>query len=78
MVNIKLETVQQANELVDIFKSYEEEVDVLRGRYCIDGKSFLGLIELIGSFASVSINTDSIEVKNKFIAEVEAFNKKWQ
>lgn len=71
MINCKLINFDCAQELVSVCRRYEEDIDVICGRYIIDGKSTLGVASLVGSHVSIEINTEDGSVKEKFKKEME-------
>ena len=41
-----VDTIQKANEFVDIAQKFSEDITVERGKYVVDGKSLLGVLSL--------------------------------
>lgn len=78
MVSIKLDTIKQAVDLVDLCKRYDEDIDVIWQRYTIDGKSILGVTSLMGNIVTVEMISNDNALKDKFNNEVlklqEEFN----
>lgn len=72
MINCKLTNFDCAQELVCVCRRYDEDIDVICGRYVIDGKSTLGVASLVGNHVSIEINTEDESVKRKFKEEMEA------
>ena len=50
MINCKLINFDCAQELVSVCRRYDEDIDVICGRYIIDGKSTLGVASLKEKF----------------------------
>ena len=63
MLSCRLNDVSTAEHLVLICRQFEEEIDVIHGRYIIDGKSTLGVVSLIGNIVSLEINTSNEKIK---------------
>ena len=71
MINCKLINFDCAQELVCVCRRYDEDIDVICGRYISDGKSTLGVASLVGNHVSIEINTEDGAVKEKFKKEME-------
>ena len=75
MLGCRLNDVSTAEHLVSICRQFEEEIDVIHGRYIIDGKSTLGVVSLIGNIVSLEINTSNEKNKEKFEKEIMKLNE---
>ena len=45
-VKIRLSTISDVRDFVNIVASYDGDVDLLSGRYMVDGKSIMGIFSL--------------------------------
>lgn len=48
-----IDTIQSAENLVSVCRSFKDDVDVIYGRQVIDGKSLLGVVSLMGAYGKV-------------------------
>lgn len=73
MLNYNLDSVQAANKLVQLCEKYHEDmdIDIVHGRYIIDGCSMLGVHSLIGHIVSIEPQTDDENLKSEFGEELE-------
>ena len=46
MMRIKLNSIEDANKLASICDKFVEDIDIVVGRYIIDGKSYLGILSI--------------------------------
>lgn len=46
VVNIKLSTIEQVREFVNVVSSFDGEIDLKSGRYVVDAKSIMGIFSL--------------------------------
>ena len=60
MIFIKLDSLETVNKFVNICTRYKEKtyVDVVYGRYTLDGCSVLGVSSLIGNIVKIIPSTD--------------------
>ena len=73
MFYIKLNTLDVVNKFVRICERYKDEmdIDVLCGRYTVDGASYLGVMSLIGNVVEVKPISNNDELINKLFEELE-------
>ena len=45
-VDIKLSSIQDVRDFVNIVSKYEMDIDLLSGRYIVDAKSIMGIFSL--------------------------------
>lgn len=77
VTEIKLTTLEDLREFVAICTCYEEDIDVISGRYTIDGKSIMGLMSInLQQNIKVLINTSDVKVQDRFFSEIQKFQKK--
>ena len=71
---VKIDTIDKLKNFVSKTILFDYEIDVIRGRYTIDGKSILGLfsISLLEPIC-VRILTEDKEVIRRFNEEMEEF-----
>lgn len=71
---IELDTIDGAKQLNAIALSYEEDIDIIKGRYVIDAKSILGIFSLdISKPAKIKIHSDDLSVLDKFYQDIKDF-----
>ena len=73
MFCIKLNTIDVVTNLVRICDRYKEKmyIDVLCGRYTVDGASYLGVMSLMGNVVEVKPISDNTELVNRLFEELE-------
>lgn len=70
-LTIKLNTIADVKEFVNIVAKYDFDVDLISGRYAIDAKSIMGIFSLdISKPIRLDAHTDNADA---FIAEVNKF-----
>lgn len=69
---ISIKTIDNAKELTRIASKYEEDIDLIRGRYVVDAKSIMGIftLDLIRP-ATLLIHTDDVEKANSLFKELD-------
>lgn len=71
---IELDTIDGAKQLNAIALSYEEDIDIIKGRYVIDAKSILGIFSLdISKPVKIKIYSDDLSVLDKFYQDIKDF-----
>jgi hypothetical protein len=73
-IKIRFRTPKDSARFVLYCSSYEEDIDVIQGRFIIDGKSILGVSSLGFNELFVEIHTDNSYISEKFYKEVK---EKW-
>ena len=69
---ISIKTIDNAKELARITSKYDEDIDLIRGRYVIDAKSIMGIFSLdLLHPATILIHTDDINKANILFKELE-------
>lgn len=73
MLNFNINSCEAASKLVRICEKYHEEmdIDVIYGRYIIDGCSMLGVHSLIGHTVAIEPQSDNINLLEQFEADLE-------
>lgn len=71
MTAFKIETLTDAQNLVNICNKYPFNIDIIYSTQTVDGKSFLGVSSLLGNYVSVISITDNEEMLNKFESEIK-------
>jgi|GEM_PF-3672916 len=67
-----LDTTTKAEELVSISRKYNNlDVDVIYGRCTVDGRSFLGVISLVGHMVTVEAYGENKKSVTDFYNEVK-------
>ena len=71
---IELDTIDGAKQLNAVALSYEEDIDIIKGRYVIDAKSILGIFSLdISKPVKIKIHSDDLSVLDKFYQDIKDF-----
>lgn len=69
---ILINDIDLVKKLVNLVTQYEEDIDLVRGRYVIDAKSVMGIFSLdLSRPIIIGIHTDDVEIANKFFADLE-------
>ena len=70
---IKLEDLNVISKLTKICEKYHDEmyVDVLNGRYVVDGASILGVTSLLGNIVTIDPNTNDVELIGSFYKDIK-------
>lgn len=71
MIAFKIETLTDAQNLVNVCDKYPFNIDVIHGIQTIDAKSILGVSSLIGKFVSVIPITDDKDAVIKLENEIK-------
>lgn len=72
-VNIKLENMESAKNLVNIFTKYNSDVDLMDGRVAIDAKSILGVCSVDFSKKFKLIIHDVDNEKEQILEEIKPY-----
>ena len=60
--NIKLSTIENVKDFVNIVSKYDYEIDLKSGRYVVDAKSIMGIFSLdLMNKIEVSVHSDDCE-----------------
>ena len=71
IMKIKLNTLNDANNLVKSIDKYDYDIDAVYGRYVIDAKSIMGLLSLgIPKEIFIIIHTNNKDVISKFKEDI--------
>lgn len=71
MIAFKIETLTDAQSLVNICDKYSFNIDVIHGVQTVDAKSFLGVASLLGNYVSVIPITDDKDALIKLENEIK-------
>lgn len=71
MVLYNLDTLEKVNKLTKVCDRYEIDIDVLCGRYIINGRSVLGVSSLIGNIVKIQPITDDKLLKAYVIRDLK-------
>ena len=70
-INIKLETLKEIENFINIAKKYDFDIDFISGKYVIDGKSLMGILSLdLSKPVEIHIHSDNAQ---KFIYEIKEY-----
>ena len=71
MIAFKIETLTDAQNLVNICDKYSFNIDVIHGVQTVNAKSFLGVASLFGNYVSVIPITDDKDALIKLENEIK-------
>lgn len=71
MIAFKIDTLEDAQNLVNVCDKYPFNIDVIYRAQTINAKSFLGVASLLGNYVSVIPITDNKEMLSKFENEIK-------
>lgn len=73
-VQVKISTIENVKEFCKRCMNFDEDIDILSGRYVVDAKSIMGIfsLNLFNSF-TVRIYSSDEEVIAKFVEEMADF-----
>ena len=70
-VKIRLSTISDVRDFVNIVASYDGDVDLISGRYMVDGKSIMGIFSLdLSKPIALEAHTDDASA---FFAKIKPF-----
>lgn len=70
--NFYIKSINNAKELVNIASKYNEDIDLVSGRYVIDAKSIMGIFSLdLLHPVTIIVHTDNIDKANKLFKDLE-------
>lgn len=69
MISYRINSLEDANKLYNICNKYKEDIDVIYQRQIIDGKSYLGIVSLMGHIVTLEIITEDKNIKDQFNKE---------
>lgn len=73
-IKINLNDFSEIKKFISVTRSFISDIDVIRGKVILDGKSLLGLMALdLSEDIYVRIISDDVAEIRKFDAEMEAF-----
>lgn len=75
-MKIRLSTLEDANKLAAICSTFDEDIDLVSGRYIIDAKSYLGILSI--SFSNtMEVNFHgTVKMKEYFYKMIERWEVK--
>ena len=70
---IKLATINDVRDFVDITRKYDMEIDLASGRYVVDGKSIMGIfsLDLLNPISLTAFGDE--EECNEFFNEIDKY-----
>lgn len=71
LIAFKIETLADAQNLVNVCDKYSFNIDVIHGVQTINAKSILGVSSLLGNYVSVIPVTDNEEMLSKLESEIK-------
>lgn len=73
MLSFNIDSIKSAAKLIHLCEKYHErmEVDVIHGRYIIDGCSMLGVHSLIGHTVTLEPQTEDKNLLERFGEDLE-------
>ena len=75
MLSFNIDSMKSAKKLIHLCEKYHDrmEVDVIHGRYIIDGCSMLGVHSLLGHTVTLEPQTDDKKLVEQFGKEMERY-----
>mgnify|MGYP001623996615 FL=1 len=75
MLSFNIDSMKSAKKLIHLCEKYHDrmEVDVIHGRYIIDGCSMLGVHSLLGHTVTLEPQTDDKKLVEQFGKELERY-----
>lgn len=74
ILDVVLNTIEKVKKFTDITNKFNCEVDVLQGKYIVDGRSIMGVFSLdLTKTAIVEIESDDEKEIDRFLKMVEEF-----
>jgi len=71
LIAFKIETLADAQNLVNVCDKYPFNIDVIHGVQTINAKSILGVSSLLGNYVSVIPATNDEEMLSKLESEIK-------
>lgn len=71
LIAFKIETLTDAQNLVNVCDKYPFNIDVIYRQQTVDAKSILGVSSLLGNYVSVIPVTDDEEMLTKLESEIK-------
>ena len=73
MIFIKLDTLETVNKLVNVCSKYKDRtyIDIVYGRYTVDGCSVLGVASLLRNIVKIKPSTDDQDILDAFTKDVD-------
>ncbi len=71
LIAFKIETLIDAQNLVNVCDKYPFNIDVIYRQQTVDAKSILGVSSLLGNYVSVIPVTDDEEMLSKLESEIK-------
>lgn len=73
-IKININTIEKVKCFVESIVKFEEDIDVISGRFVLDGKSIMGLFSLdLSKDIYVTIHTNDKDVYENFLEEIGQF-----
>lgn len=73
-IKININTIEKVKCFAESIIRFEEDIDVISGRFVLDGKSIMGLLSLdLSKNIEVMIHTKDDSVYNEFLEIMEQF-----
>ena len=67
-----INSIERVKRFVNVTVKFEEDIDLVAGKYIVNGKSILAIFSLdLFRPITVRINTDDLEQADRFFKEVE-------
>ena len=70
-VQVRIASIQDVRDFVNIVSKYNSDVDLISGRYIVDAKSIMGIFSLdLSNAIKVEVHSDNAD---EFIAELKPY-----
>lgn len=74
VLDVSLNTINKVKKFVNIANKFDCDVDVLQGRYIVDGRSIMGIFSLnLTESVTVEIESDDKKEIDRFLKKMEEF-----
>lgn len=76
VLDVLLNTIDKVKRFINITNSFGCDVDVIQGRYTVDGRSIMGVFSLnLTDTVTVEIESDEENIVNDFVKKMEEFRQ---
>ena len=74
VLDVALNTIGKVKKFTNIANSFDCEIDVLQGKYIVDGRSIMGIFSLnLTETVTVEIESNNEKEIDRFLKEMEEF-----
>ena len=74
VLDVSLNTINKVKKFTNIVNQFECDIDVLQGKYIVDGRSIMGIFSLnLTETVTVEIESDDKKEIDRFLKKMEEF-----